>query len=200
MRSWIRHVNTQLYGKMNDDRLTVRDWVNAGLKALAKSGFTALKADPLSKAVGVSRGSFYWHFADVGAFHAAVLQRWREVAYENVVREVEGAAESRLTALLDRAFRADIRLEKAVRSWATTEAKANAMIESVDARRLKYIRDLLVEAGLTSGVASARARILYWAYLGRGLTTSLPASAEQRRILDELAGLAAAPDRRASTP
>ena len=200
MRSWIRHVNTQLYGKMNDDRLTVRDWVNAGLKALAKSGFTALKADPLSKAVGVSRGSFYWHFADVGAFHAAVLQRWREVAYENVVREVEGAAESRLTALLDRAFRADIRLEKAVRSWATTEAKASAMIESVDARRLKYIRDLLVEAGLTSGVASARARILYWAYLGRGLTTSLPASAEQRRILDELAGLAAAPDRRASTP
>ena len=200
MRSWIRHVNTQLYGKMNDDRLTVRDWVNAGLKALAKSGFTALKADPLSKALGVSRGSFYWHFADVGAFHAAVLQRWREVAYENVVREVEGAAESRLTALLDRAFRADIRLEKAVRSWATTEAKASAMIESVDARRLKYIRDLLVEAGLTSGVASARARILYWAYLGRGLTTSLPASAEQRRILDELAGLAAAPDRRASTP
>lgn len=200
MRSWIRHVNTQLYGMMNDDRLTVRDWVNAGLKALAKSGFTALKADPLSKVLGVSRGSFYWHFADVGAFHAAVLQRWREVAYENVVREVEGAAESRLTALLDRAFRADIRLEKAVRSWATTEAKASAMIEAVDARRLKYIRDLLVEAGLTSGAASARARILYWAYLGRGLTTSLPASVEQRRILDELAGLATAPDRRASTP
>ncbi|CAN0507682.1 unnamed protein product, partial [Phaeothamnion confervicola] len=78
----IEPVNTQLYGIMADDRLTARDWVNAGLKALARSGFTALKADTLSKALGVSRGSFYWHFADVGAFHAAVLQRWREVAYE----------------------------------------------------------------------------------------------------------------------
>ena len=199
MRSWIRHVNTQLYGKMNDDRLTVRDWVNAGLKALAKSGFTALKADPLSKALGVSRGSFYWHFADVGAFHAAVLQRWREVAYENVVREVEGGAENRLTALLDRAFRADLRLEKAMRSWATTEPKASAMIEAIDARRLKYIRDLLVEAGLTSNLASARSRILYWAYLGHGLSARPPAAAERRRILDELARLATATDSLTST-
>lgn len=177
---------------MSDDRLTSRDWVNAGLKALAKTGFTALKADTLSKALGVSRGSFYWHFADVGAFHAAVLLRWREVAYENVVREVEDTPENRLTALLERAFRADVRLERAVRSWATVEPRAKAMVEAVDARRLKYIRSLLAEAGLASAQASARARILYWAYLGHGLSANAPDPAEWRRILDELARLATA--------
>ena len=176
---------------MADDRLTSLDWVNAGLKALARSGFTALKADTLSKALGVSRGSFYWHFADVGAFHAAVLQHWREVAYDNVVQEVEGTAENRLSALLERAFRADMRLERAVRSWATAEAKARAMVEAVDARRLEYIRALLVEAGLASNQAAARARILYWAYLGRGLSTDKPDPADVRRILDELGRLAA---------
>jgi AcrR family transcriptional regulator len=185
---------------MNDDRLTAQDWVNAGLKALATSGFTALKADLLSKALGVSRGSFYWHFADVGAFHTAVLQRWRAIAYDQVVREVEGAAENRLAALLQRAFGADARLEMAVRSWATAEPQASAMIEAVDAKRLRYIRDLLVEAGLASDVASARSRILYWTYLGHGLSARPPAPAERRRILDELAGLATAPDRRTYTP
>jgi AcrR family transcriptional regulator len=188
----IEPVNTQLYGIMADDRLTSLDWVNAGLKALAKSGFTALKADTLSKALGVSRGSFYWHFADVGAFHAAVLQRWHEFAYENVVREVEGAPENRLATLLDRAFRADVRLEMAVRSWATAEARAKTMVEAVDSRRLKYIRELLTEAGLTSNQASARARILYWTYLGQGLSAHKPDPAEWRRILDELERLATA--------
>jgi len=177
---------------MADDRLTSRDWVNAGLKALSKSGFTALKADTLSKALGVSRGSFYWHFADVGAFHTAVLRRWREVAYENVVQEVEGTAENRLAALLERAFQADLRLERAVRSWATAEAKARTMVEAVDARRLEYIKGLLVEAGLASNRAAARAQILYWAYLGRGLSTDKPEATEGRRILEELARLAIA--------
>lgn len=177
---------------MADDRLTVRDWVNAGLKALARSGFTALKADTLSKALGVSRGSFYWHFADVGAFHAAVLQHWREVAYDNVVREVEGTPENRLAALVGRAFRADVRLERAIRSWATADARAKAMVEAVDTRRLKYIRQLLVETGLAASQASARARILYWAYLGHGLSSTRPDPAEWQRILDELVGLAAA--------
>ncbi|MEI7874171.1 MAG: TetR/AcrR family transcriptional regulator [Alphaproteobacteria bacterium] len=177
---------------MTDDRLTARDWVDAGLKALARSGFTALKADTLSKALGVSRGSFYWHFADVGTFHAAVLQHWREVTYENVVQQIEGAAENRLAALLDRAFRADFHLERAVRSWATVEAKAGAMVEAVDAKRLKYIRDLLVEGGLAPAQAAARARILYWAYLGHGLSANKPKPAEWRRVLDELARLATA--------
>ena len=58
---------------MSGERLGPREWVNAGLRALSRSGFTALKAESLSKSLGVSRGSFYWHFADVGAFQAAVL-------------------------------------------------------------------------------------------------------------------------------
>jgi AcrR family transcriptional regulator len=172
---------------MSDDRLTLRDWVNAGLKALAKTGFTALKADTLSKGLGVSRGSFYWHFADVGAFHAAVLHRWREVAYENVIREIHGPAESRLEALLDRAFRADTRLERAVRSWATADPRARTMVEAVDIRRLVYIEKLLVEAGVTAGIAPPRARLLYWAYLGFILSSAKLDQANRRRLLDELA-------------
>jgi len=181
---------------MTDDRLTSRDWVSAGLKALAKTGFTALKADTLSKALGVSRGSFYWHFADVGAFHAAVLHRWREVAYENIVREVDGTAENRLESLLDRAFRADTRLERAVRSWATADPRARTMVEAVDQRRLAYIEKLLVEADIAPDVAPTRTRLLYWAYLGFILSSARLDQADRRRLLDELARAALSKDKR----
>ena len=42
--------------------------------------------------MGVSRGSFYWHFADIGAFHAAILKHWREVAAEQIIADLEAAA------------------------------------------------------------------------------------------------------------
>ena len=58
------------------EQLSAQDWIDAGLKALARNGHTALKADPLAKSLGVSRGSFYWHFADIGAYHAQMPRLW----------------------------------------------------------------------------------------------------------------------------
>src|SRR5256886_6398466 len=91
-------------GKMTD-QLSAKDWLDRGLKTLAESGFTALKAEPLAKAMGVSRGSFYWHFADIGAFHAAILNHWREVAAEQVIADLEASSgNDPLVLLLRRTF------------------------------------------------------------------------------------------------
>ena len=84
-------VNTAVYGgcrreRSMTDQLSATDWLDQGLRTLAKSGFTALKAEPLAKAMGVSRGSFYWHFADIGAYHAAILRHWRDVAAEQIIK------------------------------------------------------------------------------------------------------------------
>ena len=108
---------------MPDNRLRPAEWVNAGLKALAKSGFSVLKADTLANRLGISRGSFYWHFADVSAFHAAILRRWREIALENIIEELEGTADDGLGALAYRAFAGDTGIERAVRAWATADAE-----------------------------------------------------------------------------
>src|SRR5258706_12091933 len=102
------------------DQLSAKDWLDRGLRARAESGFTALKAEPLAKSLGVSRGSFYWHFADIGAFHAAILKAWREVAAEAIIANVEAASDgdNALTVLLRRVFSEKLVLEPAVRSWA----------------------------------------------------------------------------------
>jgi AcrR family transcriptional regulator len=175
------------------DQLSARDWVDQGLKALARGGFTALKAEPLAKTIGVSRGSFYWHFADLSAFHAEVLKRWREVAAEQIIADIEAEGDGEpLRALLRRTFGARLELERAVRNWAAFEPAAQAAVRAIDRRRLDYIEGLLEKRGLTAATAQARAQILYWTFLGFALSNSPLPAARMQTLLDELLQMVAA--------
>jgi AcrR family transcriptional regulator len=176
--------------KMSLDRLSSTEWVNAGLRALARSGFTALKADTLAKTLGVSRGSFYWHFADVSAFRAAVLARWREVALDTIVAELEGTAGDRLVALIKRAFSTKSNLENAIRAWAFADGEARAAVDAVDAERERYLEKLVIEAGADPASAQMRARILNWAYLGYSLSSVRLDADELAACIDDLLALA----------
>src|SRR5215475_3152441 len=169
------------------EQLSADDWIDQGLRALARHGFTALKADPLAKAMGVSRGSFYWHFADIGAFHAAILKRWGEVAAEQIIADVEaeGAAEP-LRSLLHRTFGARLNLERAVRNWAAFDGNAQAAVRAIDRRRLDYIEGLLVRHGLSAATAQARAQILYWTFLGFALSNNTVPATRMQPLLDQL--------------
>jgi len=175
------------------DQLSAKDWLDQGLKTLAKNGFTALKAEPLAKAMGVSRGSFYWHFADIGAFHSAILKYWREVAAEQVIAGLEAASKDRdaVALLLRRAFSSTPALENAVRTWATVDPVARAAVQAIDQRRLRYIEVLLRRSGLSDDVARARAQILYWAFLGFALSERPLPKARQQAVLDQLLLMAA---------
>ena len=174
------------------DQLSVQDWLNQGLKTLAKSGFTALKAEPLAKAMGVSRGSFYWHFTDIGAFHAAILKQWREIAAEQIIGGVEAASggENPLEVLLRRVFSERLAIENAVRTWASVDAAARSAVQAIDRRRLGYVEGLLTQSGLSVEVARARAQILYWAFLGFALSDQPLPKAQQKAMLDEMLRMA----------
>jgi len=173
------------------DQLSAKDWLDQGLRTLAKSGFTALKAEPLAKAMGVSRGSFYWHFADIGAYHAAILKHWREVAAEQIIRDVEASPERNVTAaLLRRAFGGKLALENAVRTWATFDSLARTTVQAIDRRRLGYVENLLRSSGLPPEVARARAQILYWAFVGFALSDKPLSQAGQAKVVAELLRIA----------
>ena len=47
------------------------------IAALAETGPEALKAEPLAARLGVSKGSFYWHFRDVPAEGLCAFERTR---------------------------------------------------------------------------------------------------------------------------
>jgi AcrR family transcriptional regulator len=174
------------------DQLSAKDWLDQGLKVLAAKGFTALKAEPLAKAMGVSRGSFYWHFADIAAFHAEILKYWREVAAERIITGVEAAAkdEPPLSVLLRRTFSGRLALEKAVRSWAASDAGARTAVQAIDRRRLDYVAGLIAAEGVALETAQARAQILYWAFLGFALSDRPLPKPQHEAVIDELIRIA----------
>ncbi|HLZ03565.1 MAG TPA: TetR/AcrR family transcriptional regulator [Bradyrhizobium sp.] len=174
------------------DQLSARAWIDQGLKTLGKQGFSALKAEPLAKAMGVSRGSFYWHFADIGAFHAAILKAWREVAAEAIIANVEAAAdgENALVLLLRRVFSERLALERAVRSWAAFDAAARSAVQAIDRRRLDYVEGLIRARGVAPEKAQLRAQILYWAFLGYALSDKPLTKEQAEAVIAELVAIA----------
>jgi AcrR family transcriptional regulator len=174
------------------DQLSAKDWLDQGLRTLARDGFTALKAEPLAKAMGVSRGSFYWHFADIGAFRAAILKHWREVAAEQIIADLEAASDhdNPLPRLVRRAFGTKPALENAVRTWATVDPAARAAVQAIDERRLDYVESMFGASGLSPETARARAQILYWAYLGYALSDKPLPPKRQAAMLEELLRIA----------
>ncbi|MFK7880257.1 TetR/AcrR family transcriptional regulator [Roseobacter sp.] len=151
------------------DHLTKEKWVQHGLRTLEKKGFNALKAEPLAKALKVSRGSFYWHFKDISVFQRAVLDLWRQRSTLQVIADIDrlDSSAGRLRALMQRAFNSDRDLERAVRAWAIPNPEAASAVVSVDNERINYINDLLAAHDAADASARSKATFLYWAYLGQ---------------------------------
>src|SRR5262245_22105512 len=156
------------------ERLSAQDWIDFALATLAREGFDALKADVMARKLGVSRGSFYWHFSDLGNFHARVIEHWRQAATEAIIADVERyeSREERLDALLRRGFGHGGALEIRMRSWADNNAEAARALRDIDGRRREYMERLLVEAGVPPPLAATRVQLMYWAYLGAALSRS----------------------------
>jgi AcrR family transcriptional regulator len=196
MEGALAAVNTVVYGGLSQgrnmaDQLSAKDWLDQGLRTLAESGFTALKAEPLAKAMGVSRGSFYWHFADIGAYHAAILRHWRDVAAEQIITNLEAASQNdNPLLLLRRSFSSKPALENAVRTWATIDPVARTAVQATDRRRLSYVESLFERSGVSPGVARSRAQIFYWAFLGFALSDKPLPRARQAAVLEELLRMA----------
>jgi AcrR family transcriptional regulator len=183
--------------KFMTERLTPQDWIDFALTTLAHEGFEALKADVLARKLGVSRGSFYWHFTDLGTFHTRVIEHWRERATEAIIADLEkyDPGEERLETLVRRGFGHDGVLEIRMRAWADNNAEAARVVNDIDRRRRDYIEQMLVQAGIAPSLATTRAQILYWTYLGAALSHSKLTGERLDRLMTEFKriGLGALP-------
>lgn len=152
------------------ERLTKPDWVRHGLLTLAKEGPAGLKVGPMAAKLKVSRGSFYWHFADIADFRAQLLEGWRAGSTEQIIDDLDGVPQpDRLKSLLRRTFGTSMLLERAVRAWAAEDNAVAKVVSGVDDRRVAHVAGLLVTAGVGPAQAAGRATFLYWAFLGQAI-------------------------------
>lgn len=156
-------------GKQAKVTLSKEEWLQHSLQALASRGFTALKADKLAKSLGVSRGSFYWHFRDLKDFHFQVLETCKAMMVDAVIAELEGAelsAESRLEQLVTIATTSDHSLSLALRAWGFNSPDVLPYVQEVDKICLGYVVSLLEAMDFSKEVAQVKGRIIYAGYVG----------------------------------
>ena len=151
----IRHMNTQ-----TKQRLSRASWIEAGYRALAARGPGALKAEPLARDLGTTKGSFYWHFKDVPDYHEALLAAWETQAMPP--QDEAGLPVPRLRALAESLGQQD-ETECAVRGWANGHHGAAASVARLDGIRLNRITNLLQEIGIAN---PEMARIILAAAIG----------------------------------
>jgi len=149
--------------------LTANDWLELALEVLMAQGHTALKAQPLSKKLNVTRGSFYHHFDSLEEFHRHVIAHWSNRTSGQVSLRAKGIGEplEALTFLLQTTLRSGGDLERAVRSWSTMAPIVAEAVDKVDRERIDIAETLLRDAGVPADVAEVRAKLLYWAAIGR---------------------------------
>lgn len=154
--------------KKEGRKLGPKEWVREGAKVLAGSGVEAVKVEPIAKRLNVTKGSFYWHFKNRQALLDAILQHWVSAETDSVIEQVEGnagTAKERLLHLFELTVEDDGQVERSIRAWAASDARAAAVLETVDRRRLSYTKGLFVDMGFAPFEAEVRARLVYYALI-----------------------------------
>jgi AcrR family transcriptional regulator len=128
---------------------TPRDsWVDEGLRALAVGGPDAVRIEAIATALGVTKGGFYWYFADRAALLEEILATWERRSTEDVLERVEregGDPRAKILMAGRLTFSASDGLrdiDLAVRDWSRRDPSVADRLRRVDNARMDYLRSL----------------------------------------------------------
>lgn len=149
--------------------LTPEDWLRTAEDVLVDKSVDGIRVDVLAKTMQVTRGSFYWHFADRDDLLARLLERWRQRQTERVIaaHARQGIAAQDVVGDLVRlpsrsaAAQRGGAIELAIRAWARRDERARRVVDEVDALRLQYMAQVFAQLGLDAATARHRAFLLY---------------------------------------
>jgi AcrR family transcriptional regulator len=155
--------------KPEKSRLSAEAWALAALDVIAEQGLAAVAAEPLARRLGVTKGSFYWHFPSREALLVAALEHWERTEQEQVFGKMEAVSDPRarlraLFQLVAHEIRPHIIYSELLK--ALDHPVVKPVLERVSQRRLDYLTASFRQAGLTRLDAQNRARLAYAAYVG----------------------------------
>ena len=150
-------------------RLSAEDWAQAALDLIAEQGVAAVAVEPLARRLGVTKGSFYWHFPSRDALLQAALERWEAVEQEMVFGKLEAVSDPRerlraLFQLVAHEFKSHIVYSELLK--ALDHPTVSPVIGRVSQRRFDWLAASFRQAGLSRTDAQHRARLAYAAYVG----------------------------------
>lgn len=155
----------QANAQRSDERLSKLDWISAALRQVGQGGVASVRVEALARTLGVTKGSFYWHFKDRDALLIEMLRYWQDSSTSNVGRFAMDRIDDpkdRLAFIMRLASeeRDDVpggAVEHALREWGRSSDLARRTLSEVDSERLRLITEIYSQMGMTRSRAAAAA-------------------------------------------
>ena len=167
-------------------RLSKEEWLARALEVLGNKGAGELTIESLARHLGVTKGSFYWHFRDRADFFRQLIEYWDEHFTQTVISEISGQGgppEERLLELMRLVLTKRLdRFEMPVRTWAQQNPALAPLLRNVDRHRVSFVRLLFLEMGFDEDEADMRTRIFLTYMITQRFL--LPSSAMSKQLTD----------------
>ncbi|WP_010312808.1 TetR/AcrR family transcriptional regulator [Saccharopolyspora spinosa] len=169
-------------------------WIEQGLQALAAGGPDAVRIENLARALGVTKGGFYGHFADRNALLEEMLDTWERESTREVIDQVEGEGGDARTKIWragmltfsdDRLLPIDL----AVRDWARWDETVAERLRRVDDKRMAYLRELFGSYCSDPEEVEARSMLLFCLVTGHHYLVVDHGERTRREVLARAADL-----------
>ncbi len=174
-------------------------WVRAAVDALKAGGVAALSVEALARKLGVTKGSFYWHFDSREELLRAALERWELSIGRDLDRLMQiNEPLPRLTRMFQEATeKIEDSLFMAV-SGSSDNPVVKEFILRISDRQMGFTRQTLAELGFPEELARMRSFLAYALYVGilhmaRNEPTVLPPLSERLAHVEQAVSLVVRP-------
>jgi AcrR family transcriptional regulator len=144
------------------------DWLDAAFTRLSEQGIEAVRVEVLARDLGVSKGSFYWHFRDRGNLLEKMLSRWEasELGWLDSEYDDAGAASRWAKVVARTANPEHVRTEVAVRAWARKDEQVARRVAALERKKAGLIAGVLRDVGFTRSAAESWSEVVLLVCLG----------------------------------
>lgn len=157
-------------GRARSTRLSVDDWIEAAFDLLVREGVAGVKITRLCAELGVTKGSFYWHFTDIDHLMKAVADRWCEIQNGTLQALKETTSipgDQRLEAMAVQLMsQRGWAVEVAVRDWSRSDEQVADSVARLDNQVFEVVQSTLVDLGFDAEEARLRSGVLVYAGVG----------------------------------
>ena len=157
------------------------------METLHTEGVEKVRIVRIARHLGVTSGSFYWHFKDRNHLLRGLLDYWVRSQTEDIferVEQFEGTPSEKLYLLMEILTLGEgARYDVAVRAWAGFDDIAAEVVRLTDKRRIQWLRNTFEEIGFRGNEAEMRARLFVYHQLAEPSVLWREPKSKRREIM-----------------
>ena len=143
--------------------------LHTAVQSFNERGFHATSLDEVAESLNVTKPTIYHYFGSTQNFEAALLDHYETVGTGQPIDLVATSTtpQQKMQHLFRLATQAPHPgLDRAIRNWASHDAKCEARQVKIDAARVGFVAQLAIEMGFEAAAAAQFARIAYAILIG----------------------------------